>query len=309
MAGYYNSMDFVIDFSVLFPSVMIGYSFLMAFLGIVKLIDSKKNLNNEDNDDKQGLYERMGEYKTNYNIKPDEYYIVRMDGRNFRRITNKFEKPYDEKFASIMLNTATDLYKHFNPVIAHVQNDEINLVFDNKNYLFKGNYDKLMSIIPSHASSCFTQNMIREIGECDNNISFEGEIFKFTEDEKYEMINYLYWRSVADGYINSVAMYANHYFLAEDLIGVSTPSRIKMMELINEPFYFDNLSNHNKYGWFIKNECVNYETVDASDNAISFVRNEPVAKSFRIEYSSDLQDELFGYAWNPDNNDNREIKN
>ncbi len=320
ITSYYNTLDFAIDCSVLFPAALVGYSMLMAYVGVRNLIEAKKYIESPDDSDddiendteNDGLYERMIGYKTfdNISFSDDSHYIVRLDGRKFKKLTSKFEKPYDEKFASIMLNTAMDLYKHFNPVIAHVQNDEISLVFsnNNNNFLFRGKYDKLISIIPSYASSCFTQNMIKELGECLNNVAFEAEVYKFSDDEEYDVINYLYWRSAADGYINSVSMYANHYFLAKDLIGVNTSSRIKMMELISEPFYFDNLQNHNKYGWFIKNEMMNYEMVDSSDNTQTYSRKYPVAKSFKIEYSEDLHDELLGDVWNCDC-DERETKN
>lgn len=68
-------------------------------------------------------YERACE-----SIVPDDWYlVVRIDGKGFSKWTKPFEKPYDERIASAMVEAASDLVKDFSASIAYTASDEITI--------------------------------------------------------------------------------------------------------------------------------------------------------------------------------------
>lgn len=82
--------------------------------------------------------------------------IVRADGRNFKRLLNNFEKPYDERFAKGMVEAATIFFEKsgFDPKLAYIFSDEINLFFTH--VPFKGRIEKLDSVIAGFLASALT---------------------------------------------------------------------------------------------------------------------------------------------------------
>ena len=91
-------------------------------------------------------------------IKTNPPLIVRVDGRNFKRVLreNEFKKPYDERFARSMAEAVVIFFEKsgFDPVIAYIFSDEISLLFES--VPFKGRIEKLDSVIASSIASALT---------------------------------------------------------------------------------------------------------------------------------------------------------
>jgi len=80
--------------------------------------------------------------------------MVRVDGRNFSKILSDFEKPYDEKFARIMVNSAVAIMKEFNATLCYIFSDEANFYFQHE--IFSRRVEKINSVIASMFSSSFS---------------------------------------------------------------------------------------------------------------------------------------------------------
>jgi len=266
------------------------------------------------------LGERMKSYETIDNIVGYQSFVIRIDGRRFSRFTKYFKKPFDENFMRLMQDTAIALFKEFQPTIVHVQSDEISMVFKNRcsyekfveephqhEHLFSGRVEKLLSISSSYATSkfCYYLKQMLEINIDDysdlrtdfNNgkvsISFDSRVVIIPENKEYELVNYLYWRSVNDGYRNAVSMIARKYFSSKQLDSMSTQERINQLKNINDDY--DSLPEHYKYGWFIKNQLSIKTNLNNPNDGI--IRKMPCVKTFEIVYSDELKDELLGQYW------------
>ncbi len=324
--------DFIINFSVLFAFVLF-YSIYKAFVksfennNLEDLYktesisdeeseeDSNNDLekiNNKSTIEKKlmSLKERMKYYETESSgkiiINGSETFAIRLDGRCFSKITQYFEKPYDEKFSEVMLKTANAIFKEFHPTMIHVQNDEINIIFKNRcskkeyeiepnkyKHLFGGKVNKILTILSSFASAkmfYFLNELVNEnikyIELKDNikniNIAFDSKIIMIPENKNYEAINYIFWRSTIDGYRNTVSLFANQLFKNNELTGVSTEDRIKK---IRTNYNFEEMKNNVKYGWIIK-----------------YISNKKTTKaiSFKINYSEEVKELLLNNISNLD---------
>lgn len=104
---------------------------------------------------------------TDYKLLPGSYVIVMLDGKNFSRLVkNKFKKPFDDDFISMMNETAKYVCENVQGCkFAYVQSDEISLVltdFDTPttDTFFGYRLCKMQSIIASLATAKFNQLML-----------------------------------------------------------------------------------------------------------------------------------------------------
>lgn len=115
------------------------------------------------------LKDRMEYFRglTDYKLMPKSYVLVFLDGRSFSKlIKNRFKKPFDDDFITMMNKTAEYLCANISGCkFAYVQSDEISLVLTdfeqpNTESFFGYRLTKLLSIIASLATSKFNQLMM-----------------------------------------------------------------------------------------------------------------------------------------------------
>lgn len=285
--------------------------------------DSDANTNEVSSSQQESLSTRMKRYEVESSTKSVieccETFIIRLDGHCFSKFTTKyFNKPFDKNFATIMLNTATALFKEFHPTFIHVQSDEISLVFknicteeENENepgkykHIYGGKVNKLISVISSYASSTFCKNLIKfqntadesytQLKTNDIDVCFIARISVIPQD--YEIVNYTYWRSVIDGYCSTALLFARNMFNIHDLNNMSPNKMIEKMKTNN--FDFTKQPNHVKYGWIIKNsQIMSLGEEKPNENSEDAYRYIPQAFSFRIKYSTELKELLLDPVWN-----------
>lgn len=92
---------------------------------------------------------------------PDVFLVARLDGRGFTRLTKErhpFERPFDRRFHQMMLGTAEHLMADcgLGVTYAHVQSDEISLLFPPDSGAFGRRPRKLLSILAGEASAHFS---------------------------------------------------------------------------------------------------------------------------------------------------------
>lgn len=112
----------------------------------------------------KGLYEKV---PRTY-IKPNEYYIIRLDGKAFHTYTKGFEKPFDSKLVNSMDEIAKYLCAKIDGALfAYVQSDEVSILvthFDKpmNGAWYKGAIQKITSVSASMATVAFNRQMLRE---------------------------------------------------------------------------------------------------------------------------------------------------
>lgn len=106
---------------------------------------------------------RMRVFETAHDhcVLPGIHIVVRLDGRGFTRLTKEvhaFEKPFDERFRDVMLDTAEHLMGGcgFDAVYGYGQSDEISLLLALEERAFGRKTRKLVSVLAGEASAAFS---------------------------------------------------------------------------------------------------------------------------------------------------------
>lgn len=105
---------------------------------------------------------RLRVYETAYDfcVPPEQYIVVRLDGKGFTRLTKEiwqFEAPFDIRFRDLMVETTAHLMQcGFNIIYGYTQSDEISLLFHLKDDSFNRKTRKIISILAAEASAKFS---------------------------------------------------------------------------------------------------------------------------------------------------------
>lgn len=158
---------------------------------------------------------------------------VRLDGRSFSKLTKDLDKPFHMPFNALMKVVAGLLLSEFNAVVTYTQSDEISLIILNdfeSPAIFEAKKHKLLSVIPSYASSIFASYLRTLIPDLDpvKTINFPSFDCRITPMSKEEAVNALLWRE-KDAIKNSINMVANHKFSHKELHKKSTEERLEML--------------------------------------------------------------------------------
>ncbi|MBO3655501.1 tRNA(His) guanylyltransferase Thg1 family protein [Acinetobacter bereziniae] len=103
---------------------------------------------------------RVFETAYDFCVPPEQYIVVRLDGRGFTRLTKEvwqFEAPFDIRFRDLMVETTAHLMQcGFNIIYGYTQSDEISLLFHFKDDSFNRKTRKIISILAAEASAKFS---------------------------------------------------------------------------------------------------------------------------------------------------------
>ncbi len=140
----------------------------------------------DDLDKKLRVYETAHDFC----VPPNIYMVARIDGRNFTKLTKEkhnFERPFDETFRDIMVETVKHLMTcGFNVVYGYTQSDEISLLFDLNTDFFSRKLRKYNSVLAGEASAKFSV-LLGDIGVFDCRIS--------QLPTKQNVVDYFRWRN------------------------------------------------------------------------------------------------------------------
>jgi tRNA(His) 5'-end guanylyltransferase len=233
--------------------------------------------------DRMKYYERLSQNV--YVVEPDMPFIIRIDGRAFSKFTKKFKTyafdayglPYSVELKRIMLLVANDLLHEFRPSTVYTHSDEITLIFNaqdisqNGNYnehIFGGRTDKLLSLIPSFASVCFSHHLA-ELGPvfgpviydemnshhtcyvykslikpstCSQVQIFDARLLVFPDDKFHEIVNHMMWRSKGDCTRNFISLYCEKYIGKKQIQYMQKDQRLNELKTLG----FD-LSGNGQY--------------------------------------------------------------
>ena len=146
--------------------------------------------------------------------------FVRLDGRAFHRLTQKFGflKPYDNRFCKAMVEVSKDLVAQsgLSPVFAFTFSDEISLFFND--LPFSGRVEKIDSVAASFAASALTLALSSA-----EPLSFDARIVQTNTESAVEyMINRQHeaWR-------NHLNAYCQHALIEEGMDANSAAAYLK----------------------------------------------------------------------------------
>lgn len=198
-----------------------------------------------NNENKKTFYEneeyfRKIEDDLTFSLPEGNYFIIRIDGRNFSKLTRKFyEKPHDDYFKKIMIETTKFTMENCGiPILfAYTQSDEISFIINKDARAYALKMRKWLSIVPSIASAFFTF-------KTGHIVSFDARVLIVSKEE---IIDYVSWRS-EDSYRNCINNYA-FYALYEDDKELNGKNQEQKLELLKERgIDFDEVNNDIKYG-------------------------------------------------------------
>ncbi|RYG37428.1 tRNA 5'-guanylyltransferase [bacterium] len=100
---------------------------------------------------------RQGEMYHSLRLPPNNWTVIRADGRSFSRFTeSRFEKPFDPRFRDMMLAAARALAGELNAIYAYTESDEISLLMPRGWDLFDREVEKIVSVSAGVASAAFS---------------------------------------------------------------------------------------------------------------------------------------------------------
>ncbi len=93
-------------------------------------------------------------------VSPSNMVVLRLDGRGFHKLTSTLDlnKPYDENFRDVMINTAKQVLNEFQPYFVYTFSDELNILL--KEIPFNARIEKLNSVIASYTASAFQKELL-----------------------------------------------------------------------------------------------------------------------------------------------------
>jgi tRNA(His) guanylyltransferase len=160
--------------------------------------------------DKDDLGTRMKIYEaaeTERCLMPGLPIMIRLDGKSFSNFTRGLEKPYDTRLMAAMIKTTTFLVEELHAVIGYTQSDEISLILDTHEPIFRGRVQKLVSVVASMCTEAFARfkhtHLSTKLG---HPAYFDCRVWNVPSQE--EAVNCLVWREL-DATKNAIASAAH----------------------------------------------------------------------------------------------------
>ncbi|UKB85236.1 hypothetical protein LF887_06315 [Chryseobacterium sp. MEBOG06] len=137
-------------------------------------------------------------------ILPENYIIVRLDGKGFTKLTKEklsLEKPFDEKFSQVMTKTVEHLFNSgFRILYGYTQSDEISLLIHKDDHTFSRKTRKINSVLAGEASAFFSLQFneicvfdCRVISAPNQNMILDYFCWRQEDSHRNSLSAYCYW--------------------------------------------------------------------------------------------------------------------
>ncbi|CAL8306950.1 unnamed protein product [Arctogadus glacialis] len=165
-----------------------------------------RSLNHSSRAMAKSKFEYVRQFETDDTCLRNCYIVVRLDGRNFHKFSEKhnFAKPNDNRALGLMTRSAQSVMEELEDVvIAYGQSDEFSFVFKRTSTWFKRRASKLMTHVASQFSSSYVfywkeyfaeQPLLYPPG-------FDGRVVLYPSNRNLR--DYLSWRQ-ADCHVNNL---------------------------------------------------------------------------------------------------------
>jgi len=209
-----------------------------------------KNKTKEEYEAEMRKFEMYNDIK----IKPDYYFIARLDGKGFFRLTTEMslKKPFDCNFRETIVRAVKRLMLETNSILGYTQSDEVNILFNNNSSFFNRRIEKINSVLSSMMTAfCMQQEFFKGF-----NPIFDCRIL--VAKTKREVFNIFKWRQ-EDCLRNCLNSYAYWYLrfsgkTERQAGGILKNKKINdKQELLLREFNicFKDIKNWEKYGTYI----------------------------------------------------------
>jgi len=194
-------------------------------------------MNFKNLEEKQLYYRSL----TDYRLLPNSYIMVMVDGRSFSsKIKNKFKKPFDDDFITMMNETAKYVCENISGcVMAYTQSDEISFVIrDNKSdksdSFFGYRLCKIQSLVAAMVTSKFNRlALIKWMKDNQDKDIAKAPLYEFdckawNVPNVNDALGWFVYRQ-NDCTRNSKQQTAQTYFSHRELIGKSCDEQVDML--------------------------------------------------------------------------------
>ena len=269
---------------------------------------SKQGLGAVIGDQMKGL-ERANEK----NVRPDQWFIVRLDGHSFSKFTAPFRKPFDKVFVDAMVLTTNDLVLKHGANTGYCHSDEISLLFapkctteelqsgTNKSvHPFNGRLFKTLTLLAAYTSVRFNTHLLAclqaEESNYDNKEQYERLYERISrmeaifdaralvlprEDANSLLVDHMWWRSVYDSNRNAISTYARHVIAgkpdASKMLKNKNSYDMKQIMIENGLNWQTNVPLFLKHGVYAKKELYRKEALDYKTKQICQVTRSRVS--------------------------------
>jgi tRNA(His) 5'-end guanylyltransferase len=187
---------------------------------------------------------------------------ARIDGRSFTKFTRSMQRPFDQMFTQVMVNTTKTLVEHTHATVAYTCSDEISLAWHvtdhNQELWFDGKIHKLTSVLASLATVAFVNEILQQFdhgAQLVNDLPhFDCRVFQVPHTA--ELVNCFLWRQ-SDCVKNSVSQTAHAHFSHADLQNKHTQQKLLMLEQLG--VNWADLPESVKSGTFVHKQHVSTE--------------------------------------------------
>lgn len=168
---------------------------------------------------------------------PEQYVLIRLDGRTFSAWTSHLPERLDPRFHAVMQATALSIGDECGAIFVYVQSDEITLVLapcaGKTQRVFGGRVHKLMSLSAAHVSVVFNAEAVkRGIGR-DRLATFDARAWAAPSAVRAaECV----LARMLDADRNSTSTYARGFFSAAKMHGTSTGRIREMLHAEGHPW-------------------------------------------------------------------------
>lgn len=181
------------------------------------------------------MWKEIEKTSVKYRVDDGETVILRVDGKNFSKLTKLyFKQPLDEKFSELMMKTAEELINWLQcSTLIYSQSDELNILLHpprkQSQIAFGGKLQKIISLTAAKTSVTFTTLLGKEA-------LFDARIIlprlhaeKTGKTLEESIKDYFRWRFL-DGVRNSRNTFARYHLSPENMHGKTSKELIEEVE-------------------------------------------------------------------------------
>ena len=246
------------------------------------------------------LGNRMKSYEIDFVIPSYLPFIVRLDGKKFKKFCKKFKKPFDPIFTISMIKTMNHLLIKTTAITGYTHSDEISLIFpamctkseyedksNKSSHVFNGRAYKICTTLSSLCSTSFIYFIQQKFNLANDeppNCIFDARIVHFPENNTSDILNHMIWRSRYDCHRNAISAYGRYYLKKDQNFRKNKLQTIELLRKHKKINWDEDVLPHIKWGVFAKKQLFRI-TSEKGDNCI---RSKVVNKSLKIKYSDKM---------------------
>lgn len=178
--------------------------------------------------------------------------VIRLDGNNFHNWTVGLNRPFDEGFVNLMIDTTKYLVKETNAVVGYCQSDEITLILysvNRKSAIYhEGKKQKILSKLTGACVNYFNDNRKNYLPNHNKLANFDCRVYQTPtlNDATLQLL----WREI-DATRNSILSLAQSFFSHNQVMNLNT-SELQDKMMLEKGVNWNDLPGNLKRGTYVK---------------------------------------------------------